>query len=137
MKAKVLWTENLQFVGTSPSGHSIVLDSNSGTNTGPSPMELVLIALASCTGMDVVSILRKMKKNISKFEVSCEGERASEHPKVYKKINVHYYFEGNDLDEKSVRRAINLSKEKYCSVSVMLEKTAEINFTYEIISSSG
>lgn len=132
MKAKVVWTENLQFLGVSQSGHSVVMDSPEGTNTAPSPMELILIALAGCTGMDVVSILKKMKKEIKKFEVSCEGERAENHPKVYKKINVKYFIEGKEIDEESVQRAINLSKEKYCSVGVMLSKTAEINYTFKI-----
>ncbi len=132
MKAKITWVKDLQFLGLSPSGHGIVVDSPEGTNTGPSPMELLLIALGGCTGMDVVSILKKMRKKISKFEITCEGEKAEQYPKVYKKINVHYYFEGNGLDEESIKRAIDLSKEKYCSVSAMLSKTAEINFTFEI-----
>lgn len=132
MKAKVVWIDNFQFMGVSPSGHGIILDTPDKTSYGPSPMELVLIALAGCTGMDVISILEKMKKKVEKFEVSCEGERAEEHPRVYKKIKVHYYVEGKDIDDASVKRAIELSKEKYCSVSIMLSKAVEISFTYEI-----
>ncbi len=132
MKAKLIWVNDLQFLGVSPSGHGIAIDSPEGTNTAPSPMELLLIALGGCTGMDVVSILKKMRKKISKFEITCEGEKAEQYPKVYKKINVHYYFEGKGLDEESIKRAIDLSKEKYCSVYAMLSKTAEINFTFEI-----
>lgn len=132
MKAKVVWVDDFQFMGVSPSGHGIILDSPEKTGYGPSPMELVLIALAGCTGMDVISILEKMKKNVKRFEVSCEGERAEEHPRVYKKIRVHYLIEGKDIDDASVKRAIELSKEKYCSVSIMLSKAAEISFTYEI-----
>lgn len=132
MKAKVVWIENLQFLGVSPSGHSVVLDSPEGSNTAPSPMELILIALAGCTGMDVISILKKMKKEISKFEVSCEGERVENHPKIYKNINVNFYIEGNGIDEDSVKRAIELSKEKYCSVGIMLSKATQINYTFKI-----
>jgi putative redox protein len=136
MKAKVVWVEKRQFVGISPSGHGIVLDSPEETNNGPSPMELVLISLAGCTGMDVISILEKMKKKVESFEVSCEGERADTYPKVYKKIKVHYFIKGEDIDKESVERAIKLSKEKYCSVSAMLSNSVEIDFDYEILNNS-
>lgn len=132
MKAKVVWIDDFQFMGVSPSGHGIVLDSPEKTSYGPSPMELVLIALGGCTGMDVISILEKMRKEVKKFEVVCEGERVEGHPRVYKKIKVHYLIEGKDIDEESVKRAIELSKEKYCSVSAMLSNSVEIIYTYEI-----
>ncbi len=133
MKAKVIWVNKRQFVGISPSGHGIVIDSPEESNNGASPMELVLIALAGCTGMDVISILEKMKKKIESFEVTCEGERADKYPKVYEKIKVHYIIKGQEIDKDSVERAINLSKEKYCSVSAMLSNSVEIDFDYEIL----
>lgn len=96
------------------------------------PMELLLVSLIGCTGMDVISILKKMRQNITRFKVSVSAERAPEHPKIYTKINIHYYFEGKDVEKEKVERAIGLSFNKYCSVSAMLKKSSEMGFTYEI-----
>lgn len=133
MKAKVIWVNKKQFIGISPSGHGIVIDSPDETNYGPSPMELILIALAGCTGIDVISILEKMKKKAESFEVICEGERVDTYPKVYKKIKVHYIVKGKNIEKEAVEKAINLSKEKYCSVSAMLSNSVEIDFSYEVL----
>lgn len=118
------------------SGHAIVLDTGAGIgghNTGPSPMELLLISLAGCTAVDVVYILGdRMKKPLSGVEVRVDGERAEKAPKVYTSIDLTYLVRGPNLREKDAVRAIRLSAEKYCSISVMLSKTARINLRYEV-----
>jgi len=138
--AVALWTREKQFVAESGSGHAIVMDTGTtvgGRNTGPTPMELLLMGLAGCTGIDVVFILRdRMKKPLSGVEVRVSGERADEAPKVYTKLEVTYLLRGPGLPEKDALRAIRLSAEKYCSVSVMLAKTAAISWRYEITDDS-
>jgi putative redox protein len=134
--ALALWTREKQFVVESGSGHAIVMDTGAGVggrNTGPTPMELVLMGLAGCTGIDVVFILRdRMKKPLTGVEVRVSGERAEKAPKVYTKLDVTYLLRGPGLPEKDALRAIRLSAEKYCSISVMLAKTAAISWRYEI-----
>jgi putative redox protein len=134
--ALALWTREKQFVVESGSGHAIVMDTGTGVggrNTGPTPMELVLMGLAGCTGIDVVFILRdRMKKPLTGVEVRVSGERADTAPKVYTQLDVTYLLRGSGLPEKDALRAIRLSAEKYCSISVMLAKTAAINWRYEI-----
>jgi putative redox protein len=134
--ALALWTREKQFVVESGSGHAIVMDTGTGVggrNTGPTPMELVLMGLAGCTGIDVVFILRdRMKKPLTGVEVRVSGERADTAPKVYTQLDVTYLLRGPGLPEKDALRAIRLSAEKYCSISVMLAKTAAISWRYEI-----
>ena len=134
MKAEVNWIEKLKLEGKSEKGHKILMDSvpGDGISEGPTPKELVLHALAGCTMMDVITILQKQRKNIKKFWLELEGELAKEHPKVFTKINVKYNFKSPDLDEASARRAIELSRDKFCAVSNMINKTAEITYTLEI-----
>ncbi len=132
--ATVRFVDGMQFVGTSASGHAVVMDAPTdvgGTDTGPTPMEMVLIALGGCTGMDVVSILRKMQVPFTRFEMAIQGERAPEHPKNFTKIQIVYKVWG-DVPEEKVKRAIDLSLEKYCSVSNSLKPKAEISYTYQI-----
>ena len=126
--ASASWTDKERFIGTASSGHAIVVDAGK-EKSGNSPMELVLIGLCSCTASDVVSILQKKRQPFTGVEVRAEGERASEPPSVYTSINLHYRVSGK-VDRKAVEDAVRLSKEKYCSVSQMLQKTAKI--TYEI-----
>jgi putative redox protein len=98
---------------------------------GISPMQLLLISLAACTAMDTVSILEKMRSDLESMEVRIDSERAPEHPKVYTRITLHFAVSG-EIPEKDLRKAMNLSKERYCSVGAMLEKTAAIEYTYQI-----
>lgn len=136
-EAKVIWTGGKQFVAESGSGHALVLDASpevGGRATGASPMELLLLALAGCTGIDVVFILAdRMKKPLSALSVEVAGKRAENPPKVYTELDVTYRLRGPGLDEKDALRAISLSAEKYCSVSAMLERTATIRSHYEIV----
>jgi putative redox protein len=110
-------------------GHTFTVDSDEqfgGKDRGPRPKALVLSALAGCTGMDVASILGKMKMPYDSFAVEVDAEQTDEHPKVYKKITLRYIFTGSDLDRSKIEKAVNLSETKYCGVSAMLGKTAEI-----------
>lgn len=135
MKVTLLNIEGLKFKGMNEKGHEIILDTkreSGGFESAPSPMEVVLIALGGCTGMDVVSILSKMKANYTYFGMEIEGIRKKEHPRVFEKINLKYTFKGKDLDLKKIKKAIELSLSKYCSVYNMLNKQVEINYSIEI-----
>ena len=129
--ASVKWVGEEKFVATSPSGHAVNIDSDRHSNTAPGPMELVLMALGACTATDIVSILGKKRQKLESLEVICSGERATEPPTVWKKLEIVYLLRGQ-LDDKAVRHAIQLSEDKYCSVAAMLKKTAEIAWRYEI-----
>ncbi|HWQ94240.1 MAG TPA: OsmC family protein [Gammaproteobacteria bacterium] len=136
MKARVKWVENSLFVAQSGSGHSVVLDGppeSGGQNLGVRPMEMVLLGLGGCTAFDVVDILRKKREDISDCVVDITAERAETVPKIFTKIHLHYIVSGKDVKEESVKRAVELSAEKYCSVSMMLNKTAELTHDYEIV----
>jgi putative redox protein len=128
--ASATWVEKHRFNGTSNSNHSIVVDGDSAA--GNSPMELVLIGLCGCTGYDVVSILQKKREPFTSFEVRAEGERAPDPPKIYTSIRLIYRV-GGKVSHKSVEDAVRLSKEKYCSVSAMLEKAAQITTDIEYL----
>lgn len=121
------------FVGHTPSGHTILLDTDHTRNSAPTPMELLLVALGSCTGVDVVSILRKKREVVSAYRVEVQGERRDDHPRSYKRIQVHHIVTGRNISEQSVEQAIRLSEEKYCSVAATLRPTAEIVSSFEII----
>ena len=129
--AEVKWVGREQFVATSPSGHAITLDSDRQSNKGPGPMELLLMALGACTATDVVVVLAKKRQKLQALEVICSGERASEPPTVWTKLEILYRLRG-ELDEAAVKHAIELSEEKYCSVAAMLKKTAKVTWRYEI-----
>ncbi len=129
--AKVRWAGEEKFLGITPSGHAVPIDSDRESNTAGGPMDLVLIALGSCTATDVVSILKKKRQKLESLEIEVIGERAKEPPTVWTKIELVYRLRGQ-LDEKAVRDAIQLSEDKYCSVAAMLKKTAAITFRYEI-----
>ena len=130
--ATVRWVEAEKFLAVGPSGHAVPLDSDRHSNTAPGPMELLLLALGACTATDVVDVLRKKRQNLVGLEVEVSGERATEPPTVWVKLELVYRLRGQ-LDEKAVRHAIELSEGKYCSVSAMLKKTAPITFRYEIL----
>ncbi len=133
-KMTATWDSGMRFVHTSATGHQLVTDApeaNGGTNTAPTPMELLLLGLIGCTGVDVTSILAKMKEPLQGLEVSAEFERCEEHPRVYTKIHLTYRLRGA-LAEKKVERAIELSEKKYCSASAMLGRTAVITHDYVI-----
>ena len=131
-EASIKWIDEEKFLATSPSGHALAIDSDRASNKAPGPMELLLLALGACTGTDVVSILKKKRQKLESLEVICSGERASEPPKVWVTLEVLYRLRGT-LDENAVKRAIELSEEKYCSVSAMLQKTAKLTWRYEIL----
>jgi putative redox protein len=129
-EAKTTWIEKQRFAGVATSGHSIIVDGDKAT--GNSPMELVLIALCGCTGYDVVSILQKKREPFTSLEVRAAGERAAGPPSVYTEIKLIYRI-GGKVSRKAVEDAVRLSKEKYCSVSAMLEKTAKITAEIEYV----
>ncbi|WP_417617095.1 OsmC family protein [Oceanisphaera sp.] len=131
MKAKVTWLEGMCFEGLSESGHKLVLD---GTNPGkgPSPMEAVLLGAGGCSAIDVVSILEKSRQQITGCEVELDAERAEQPPRVFTAIKLHFVVTGQDLSEKQVARAVQLSMEKYCSVMKMLDKALSASSSYEI-----
>jgi putative redox protein len=126
----------MTFIGESGSGHAIVMDGApeyGGQNLAARPMEMVLLGLGGCTGFDVVQILQKARQDVTECVVELSAERADSPPAVFTRIHVHFVITGRDLSTKQVERAIKLSAEKYCSVSIMLGKTAEITHDHEII----
>ena len=135
MNTEVVQVRGLTFVGRSGSGHWIPMDGPAdfnGSDSATRPKELLLISLGGCTGADVASILNKMREKISQFKIDIEAETATEHPKVYTKIHLTYKFWGDELKEANIEKAINLSQERYCSVTAMLQKAVEITHSFEI-----
>ena len=130
--ARVQWIGKQQFVAVGPSGHAVSMDSDRSSNTAPGPMELLLLALGACTATDVVIILEKKRQKLQSLEVICSGERAADPPQVWTKLNILFRLSGQ-LEESGVKQAIQLSEEKYCSVSATLKKTADLSWNYEII----
>ena len=136
MKATVKWLDNMSFVGESESGHSVVMDGppdSGGRNMGVRPMEMVLLGMGGCTAFDLVLILQRQRQQVIDCRVELDAERADEAPKVFTRIHVHYVVTGKGLDEKKVARAVEMTAEKYCSVSIMLAKSADITHDFEII----
>lgn len=131
ISAKLIWTDNERYLGEASSGHAIVMDT-AKDKTANTPMELVLIALCGCTASDVVGILRKKREPFNSLEVRAEGERAEGYPAVYTQIKLTYRI-GGKVSRKAMEDAVRLSKEKYCSVSAMLEKTAKITISIEYL----
>ena len=130
VKASAQWIDGERFAVNASSGHALVVDSDRERNSAPGPMELVLIGLCACTATDVVSILRKKREPFTKVEVHAEAERAKQTPTVYESIRLLYRVHG-EVSRKAVEDAVHLSKDKYCSVSAMLQKTAKISFEIE------
>ena len=131
MEAKVTWVEDKRFVGRASSGHAIVVD-GSEDKLAASPMELVLIGMAGCTAYDVLEILRKKRQRVTYLAVSACAERAEQAPRVFTDIVIEYQVRGFGVEPKAVESAINLSKDKYCSASILLGKTATIRTVYSI-----
>ncbi len=135
MKARVKWVEQATFLGESGSGHAIVMDGppdHGGRNLGVRPMEMLLLGLGGCTMFDVMMILTKARQDVRDCIVELDAERSDEEPKVFTKIHAHFRVIGKGLKEDRVKRAIELSSEKYCSASIMLGAMAEITHDYEI-----
>ena len=136
MQAKVKWVSGLQFVGESETGHAIVMDADTevgGGNTGMRPTELLLVGLGGCSGMDVASILQKKREQVTGVEVNIKGEKADTHPKKFTDIEIEYIVSGKNISEEAVKKAIDLSMEKYCSVKATLEGVAKITYSYRIV----
>ena len=128
----VRWIGGEEFLAQMPSGHAVIFDADRKHNSAPGPMEILLGALGACSSVDVVEILRKKRQKLESLEIEISGERASEPPSVWTKIEMIYKLTGM-LDEKAVRDAIELSQNKYCSVAATLRKTAEIAYQFQIL----
>ncbi len=136
MRATIKWVDGASFTASAGSGHSVTMDGppdHGGVNRGPRPMEMVLMGMGGCTAFDVMLILRKSRQNVTDCRVELEAERAEREPKVFTRIHVHFVISGHGLRESAVKRAIELSADKYCSASIMLGKTAKITHDYEIL----
>lgn len=132
-KATVHFTGNDFFVGVTPSGHAQAIETNSDRASAASPMELLLIALGSCTAVDVISILKKKRQQVTDYRVEVSGARREEHPHSYTRLDVKHIFRGHAVSEQAVARAIELSDTTYCSVAASLRGSAEIVTSYEIV----
>ena len=135
MNTRVKWLDHMSFVGESGSGHSVVMDGppeHGGRNLGVRPMEMLLLGLGGCASFDVVSMLKKSKQDLIDCEVEITAERADTEPKIFTNIHLHFIISGNNISEKRVIRAIELSADKYCSASIMLGKMAKITHDYEL-----
>ncbi len=136
LTAKVKWAGGLEYVGESGTGHAIVLDGGAdvgGQNLGMRPMELLLVGLGGCSGMDIASILTKKRQQVSGIEASVKGETADHYPKRFTGIEIEFTVTGRDLSEEAVKRAVELSMDKYCSVKATLEGSAKVTFSYKIV----
>lgn len=130
--ASVRWVGGEEFLAQMPSGHAVVFDTDRKHNSAPGPMEMLLGALGACSSVDVVEILKKKRQKLVSLDIEISGERATEPPTVWVKIDMIYRLTGV-LDEKAVRDAIELSQTKYCSVAATLRKTAELTYRFEIL----
>lgn len=136
MNATVKWVEGFQFVAESGSGHAIVMDAgkdSGGNGTGVSPMELLMLGIGGCSGMDVISVLKKKKQEVFDLRVNISGKLAPEYPKRYTEMNLEFVVKGRGIDESAVKKAIDLSMDKYCSVKATLEGSAKVSYTYQIV----
>ncbi|MEJ2217864.1 MAG: OsmC family protein [Gemmatimonadota bacterium] len=135
MDASVLWKGGMTFTGTADTGFTVPLGADpavGGDNDGFRPMELMAVSLAGCTAMDVISIVRKKRQQVTAYEVKVHAERAEQHPKVFTSAVIEYEVTGHDVDEKAVRRAIELSTQTYCPAQGMLHKVMPIQLHYAI-----
>lgn len=135
-RAKVKYTDGLQFVGQADSGHAIVMDGDAdvgGNNTGLRPMELLLIGMGGCSGMDIVSILKKKREIVTDVEINVNGKKAEDYPQKFTDIDVEFVVKGRNLSDEAVKRAVQLSMDRYCSVKATLEGTAKITYRYKIV----
>lgn len=137
MEAKVSWQNGLNFVGSADSGYQVKLASHSSPEEGVGPVEMVAIALAGCTAMDVISILQKKQQKVTNFEVQVHADRAADHPRVITHAALEYVVSGHGVEEAAVLRAIELSLTKYCSVHAMVSKAFPIEARYSIYEDEG
>jgi len=136
VEAKVILVKDMQFTGKATSGHSLVMDADDnagGHNDGFRPMELLLVGFGGCSGMDVISILRKKRQSVSGLEITVQGEKAEHAPQVYKEVHIEYIVKGKGVEKEAVERAIALSLDKYCSVGATLAKAGTIKHSYKIV----
>ena len=139
MQATIKWVDGAMFVGTTGSGHAVVMDGPpeaGGRNLGPRPMEMVLTGMGGCTAFDVVDILKKGRQPVAGCTVELAAERAAEAPKVFTRIHIHFVVSGAGLKAAAVERAVKLSAEKYCSATIMLRPTVDITHDFEIVDTS-
>ena len=135
LSATLNWVQDRQFIGANGSGHHLLVDGNPDSNTGPTPMELVLLGMGGCTSYDVVHILSKSRQNVTNCVTRLSAERAEDVPTVFTRIHVHFEVSGQGLDEEKVARAVALSADKYCSASIMLTRGGvEVTHDFEITS---
>ncbi len=134
---KTKWVDKMAF-DSQIDNHTVRIDTNGliGDDSGPSPKKLLLSSLAGCTGMDVVSLLKKMRVSVSGFEMDIEADLTEEHPKIYSEIRLVYRFYGTGLNKEKVEKAVRLSQEKYCGVSAMLRKNSPLNYSIEYVEKS-
>jgi putative redox protein len=135
METRLRWAGGAAFIGLSSGGHTVVMDGppeGGGRNLGPRPMEMLLLSMAACNTYDVVSILQKSREEITDCDVKITANRADSHPKIFTDIHLHFIVSGKNVKEKNVKRAIELSAEKYCSASIMLGAMAKITHDFEI-----
>lgn len=135
MVAKVIWDQRMTFTGSAESGFEVPLGTYpevGGDDDGFRPMELIAIGLAGCTAMDVISIMRKKKQNVKTFEVRVHAQRAEDHPRVFTEIEIEYLVTGENVQEKALRRSIELSETKYCPAQAMLRESVSISSSYTI-----
>jgi putative redox protein len=136
LTATVDLVDGMAFRATSGTGHAMVMDAApevGGGDAGPRPMELLLLGLGGCTGMDVISMLRKMRQDVSGYQIRLEGQRATEHPKIFTSITVEHVVHGRAVSVDAVKRAVELSSTRYCSAAAMLGRAARIEETYRIV----
>lgn len=132
-KATVKYAGDEFFIGTPPSGHAQVMDSKGDRRAAPTPIEMLLVAVAACTAMDVQSILAKKRQDVTGYDVEVEGTRAEEHPRRFTAFHVHHIVHGRNVSEKAVADAVELSNTKYCSVAATVRPTATITTSFEVI----
>jgi putative redox protein len=135
MKTRIKYIENVCLMGESESGHSVIIDGSpeiGGRNLGVRPMEMILMGLGGCTTMDILTILRKKRQNITDCVIEIDSQRQDTIPKIFSKIHLNFIITGDNLNEKHVQQAVKLSVEKYCSVYAMLKNSVEISYDYEI-----
>ena len=133
IKATVHYGGNDFFIGISPGGHSLVMETNGERASAATPMELLLLAIGGCMGSDVVDILRKKREQVTDYRVELRGERRTDFPRSFQKIQMHHVIKGHNVSETAVKQAIELSDSKYCSVAATLRPTAEVSVTFEVV----
>lgn len=131
-KAEIHWGGEEFFIGTPPSGHSVIIDTKADNKSAPSPLEMLLMSVAACTATDVVSIMAKKRQKISAYKVEITGERRDEYPRAFTAFHIHHLVYGQDVSEQALAQAVELSDTKYCSVAATVRPTAKITTSFEV-----